>query len=216
MACLPDALKRHDFIKQSLMYDNLVIEEGAQMRDRNLHSDVASEERGRTLEVETRRHDRRPQPTPASVVKHAAFQKYSNMDQSMFARDHYVWARRTRSSTRKGARGPSWRICTIGDTKSWGIYPIARNALRERQRRILASVAIRRRAREESAPTPFFYQNIEEAEYVVSVYQYMRLCGYPAEKISILTTYNPDKSACSRCGESAMRESSVIRRPRRT
>lgn len=27
----------------------------------------------------------------------------------------------------------------------------------------------------------------------VALYQYMRLCGYPAEKISILTTYNGQK-----------------------
>lgn len=42
----------------------------------------------------------------------------------------------------------------------------------------------------ETTPTAFFYQNLGEAEYVVAVYQYMRLLGYPASKISILTTYN--------------------------
>ena len=31
------------------------------------------------------------------------------------------------------------------------------------------------------------------AEYVVSVYMYLRLLGYPANKISILTTYNGQK-----------------------
>lgn len=30
--------------------------------------------------------------------------------------------------------------------------------------------------------------------YVVSCYQYMRLVGYPAEKISIITTYNGQKA----------------------
>lgn len=33
-----------------------------------------------------------------------------------------------------------------------------------------------------------------EAEYIVSVYQYMRMLGYPADKISILTTYNGQKA----------------------
>lgn len=32
-----------------------------------------------------------------------------------------------------------------------------------------------------------------EAEYVVAVFMYMRMIGYPAEKISILTTYNGQK-----------------------
>lgn len=45
----------------------------------------------------------------------------------------------------------------------------------------------------ESEPNPFFYQNLGEAEYVVATFMYMRLLGYPAEKISILTTYNGQK-----------------------
>lgn len=47
--------------------------------------------------------------------------------------------------------------------------------------------------RGETAPSPWFYQNEGEAEYIVSVYMYMRLLGYPASKISILTTYNGQK-----------------------
>lgn len=45
----------------------------------------------------------------------------------------------------------------------------------------------------ESEPMPYYYQNLGEAEYVVSVYMFMRLLGYPANKISILTTYNGQK-----------------------
>ena len=37
-------------------------------------------------------------------------------------------------------------------------------------------------------------QNVAEAEYVVLAFQYMRLRGYPKEKISILTTYNGQKA----------------------
>ncbi len=33
-----------------------------------------------------------------------------------------------------------------------------------------------------------------EAEYVVATYMYMRFLGYPAEKITILTTYNGQKA----------------------
>uniref|UniRef100_A0A2N9H3N4 DNA2/NAM7 helicase-like C-terminal domain-containing protein n=1 Tax=Fagus sylvatica TaxID=28930 RepID=A0A2N9H3N4_FAGSY len=47
--------------------------------------------------------------------------------------------------------------------------------------------------RDESAPSPCFYQNEGEAEYVVSVYMYLHLLGYPANKISILTTYKGQK-----------------------
>lgn len=41
----------------------------------------------------------------------------------------------------------------------------------------------------EQEPTPHFIQNLGEAEYAVAMFQYMRLLGYPAEKITILTTY---------------------------
>ena len=57
----------------------------------------------------------------------------------------------------------------------------------------------------ESSPSPFFYQNLGEAEYIVALFQYMLLIGYPAQKISILTTYQGQKSLISdiinqRCG----------------
>lgn len=42
----------------------------------------------------------------------------------------------------------------------------------------------------ETSPMPYFYQNLGEAESVVALYMYMRLTGYPADRISILTTYN--------------------------
>jgi len=45
----------------------------------------------------------------------------------------------------------------------------------------------------ESEPQPFFYQNLAEAEYVVALYMFMRMIGYPGEKITILTTYNGQK-----------------------
>lgn len=41
----------------------------------------------------------------------------------------------------------------------------------------------------EREPTPHFIQNLGEAEYAVALYQYMRLLGYSASKITILATY---------------------------
>ena len=36
-------------------------------------------------------------------------------------------------------------------------------------------------------------QNLAEAEYAVALFMYMRLQGYPPDKIAILTTYNGQK-----------------------
>lgn len=41
----------------------------------------------------------------------------------------------------------------------------------------------------EREPMPHFIQNLGEAEYAVALYQYMRLLGYPAANISVLATY---------------------------
>ncbi|CAF5035385.1 unnamed protein product, partial [Rotaria sp. Silwood1] len=51
--------------------------------------------------------------------------------------------------------------------------------------------------------------NLAEAEYIVAVYMYMRLLGYPAQKISILTTYNGQKFLIrdvlnKRCGKNSL------------
>jgi intron-binding protein aquarius len=49
----------------------------------------------------------------------------------------------------------------------------------------------------ESTPTPYYYQNLGEAEFVVALFQYMVLIGYSPDKISIITTYNGQKELIS-------------------
>ena len=46
----------------------------------------------------------------------------------------------------------------------------------------------------ETEPSPHFVQNLGEAEYIVALYQYMRLLGYPASRITILTPYAGQKA----------------------
>ncbi|KAI9190209.1 hypothetical protein H9P43_001642 [Blastocladiella emersonii ATCC 22665] len=46
----------------------------------------------------------------------------------------------------------------------------------------------------EVQPVAHYYQNLGEAEFAVATYQYMRLVGYPAERIVILTTYNGQRA----------------------
>ena len=193
MTCTHAALKRHDFIKQSLMYDNLVIEEGAQILEIETFIPMLlqkNEDGHSRLKRVVMIGDHNQLPP---VVKHAAFQKYSNMDQSMFARFVRLGTPYTQLDAQGRARSElanlyNWRYEKLGDLPGTqtGAYSRANAGFSHP----LQFVDVRG---EESAPTPFFYQNIEEAEYVVSVYQYMRLCGYPAEKISILTTYNGQK-----------------------
>lgn len=65
----------------------------------------------------------------------------------------------------------------------------------------------------ESEPSPYFYQNLAEAEYIVATFMYMRLVGYPAEKISILTTYNGQKHLIRDVIENRCANNPMIGRP---
>lgn len=67
----------------------------------------------------------------------------------------------------------------------------------------------------ESTPTPHFYQNLGEAEYVVALYMYMRILGYPASRISILTTYNGQKRLIRDVVEARCASNRLFGRPHR-
>ena len=47
---------------------------------------------------------------------------------------------------------------------------------------------------QEYSPSPYFYQNLEEAEYAVSLYMYMIMKGVSPDKITIQSTYNGQKN----------------------
>ena len=52
-----------------------------------------------------------------------------------------------------------------------------------------------------------------EAEYVVAVFMYMRMIGYPADKITILTTYNGQKHLIRDVIQQRCAENRLIGRP---
>ncbi|CAI5484003.1 unnamed protein product [Closterium sp. Yama58-4] len=132
------------------------------------------------------------------VVKNMAFQKYSRMDQSLFTRFVRLGVPYIELNAQGRAR-PSiaqlynWRYRDLGDlpvVKTGEEYVRGNGGFAWEYQLVDVGDWM---GRGESEPNPWFYQNLGEAEYVVSVFQYMRLLGYPAEKISILTTYNGQK-----------------------
>ena len=159
------------------------------------------------------------------VVKHPAFQRYSNLDQSMFMRFvrlgvPFVQLDQQGRSRPEIAALYSWRYALKNDSSS-GLgnlqivqsggnteYSVANAGFAHTYQLIdvpgkwyrhlyeaplKLSFVLAFQGKGEFCPTPHFYQNLGEAEYVVAAFQYMRLLGYPAEKISILTTYNGQK-----------------------
>lgn len=133
------------------------------------------------------------------VVKNMAFQKFSHLDQSLFTRfirlgTPYVELNAQGRARPTLAKLYNWRYRALGDLPSVTTaepFRLANAGFRYEYQFIdvpdLNGVG-------ESEPTPYFYQNLAEAEYVANTYMFMRLMGYPASKISILTTYNGQKA----------------------
>ncbi|CAI5981702.1 unnamed protein product [Closterium sp. NIES-65] len=234
MTCTHAALKRRDFLNLGFHFDNLLMEESAQILEIETFipmllqrpdgpsctvagtgtgtaaasaagaaaaggSSGAGGGNGALSYSRLKRciligdHNQLP-----PVVKNMAFQKYSRMDQSLFTRFVRLGVPYIELNAQGRAR-PSiaqlynWRYRDLGDlpvVKTGEEYVRANGGFAWEYQLVDVGDWM---GRGESEPNPWFYQNLGEAEYVVSVFQYMRLLGYPAEKISILTTYNGQK-----------------------
>ena len=198
MTCTHAALKRKELAAMGFKYDNILMEEAAQILEIEtfipllLQNPVDNFNRLKRWIMIGDHHQLPP------VIKNMAFQKFSNMEQSLFTR----FVRLNIPTVDLDAQGrarPSisalynWRYKALGNLSH----------VLSRQEYLNANAGFSYDYQMinvddfngvgESQPSPFFYQNLAEAEFVVATYMYMRLIGYPAEKISILTTYNGQK-----------------------
>eukprot|EP00434_Breviolum_minutum_P014329 symbB.v1.2.012636.t1/scaffold853.1/size308060/16 len=199
MTCTHAALTRSTLVNLAFKYDNLLMEESAQILEvetfipmllQNAENGVSRLKRVMLIGD----HHQLP-----PVVKNRAFQKYGHLDQSLYAR--FVRLKTpTVDLNLQGRARPS-----IAELYSWRYRDLGNlpNVLTdERYRYANAGLTYPYQfvnvedfeGRGESQPTPYFYQNLGEAEYCVALFMYMRLMGIPAEKISILSTYNGQKA----------------------
>ncbi|KAL1559561.1 RNA helicase aquarius [Salvia divinorum] len=198
MTCTHAALKRKDFLNLGFKYDNLLMEESAQILEIETFIPMLlqrQEDGYARLKRCILIGDHHQLPP---VVKNMAFQKYSHMDQSLFTRFvrlgiPYIELNAQGRARPSLARLYNWRYKDLGDLPYVRENHIFRRANAGFSFDYQLVDVPDYHGRGESAPSPWFYQNEGEAEYVVSVYIYMRLLGYPANKISILTTYNGQK-----------------------
>uniref|UniRef100_A0A2P2K8F3 Intron-binding protein aquarius n=1 Tax=Rhizophora mucronata TaxID=61149 RepID=A0A2P2K8F3_RHIMU len=198
MTCTHAALKRKDFLQLGFKYDNLLMEESAQILEIETFIPMLlqrQEDGYARLKRCILIGDHHQLPP---VVKNMAFQKYSHMDQSLFTRFvrlgiPYIELNAQGRARPSIAKLYNWRYRDLGDlpyVKEGAIFHRA-NAGFSYEYQLVDVPDYHGRG--ETAPSPWFYQNEGEAEYIVSAYIYMRLLGYPASKISILTTYNGQK-----------------------
>ena len=128
------------------------------------------------------------------IIQNLALRQHANLEQSLFARFVRLGVP-TVSLDQQGRARPSiaqlysWRYKNLGDLpllETQLEYSTANAGFRHEFQFINVDDF---KGAGEHSPQPYFYQNLGEAEYAVAIYQYMRLLGYPREKITVLTTY---------------------------
>lgn len=132
------------------------------------------------------------------VVKNASFQIYSKLDQSLFARFVRLGVPAVQLDQQGRARSSMadlyrWRYDFLGDLPQVATSAAFRLAVPGFAYPYQFIDVGELNGVGESSPSPYYIQNLAEAEYVVATFMYMRLCGIPSSKISIITTYNGQK-----------------------
>ena len=191
MTCTHAAIKRQEFLDLKFTFDNILMEESAQVLD--VESILPL-----TMQLDTSRlkrvvligdHNQLP-----PVVTNPLLKNHCRFEQSLFARLIRLNAPHIELSAQGRARAGiaalySWRYKQLDNLPrtSRGAYALANPGFAYDYQFVDVPDF---GGRGESQPQPHFYQNLGEAEYIVLVYQYMRLLGYDAARISVLTTYN--------------------------
>lgn len=195
MTCTHAGLRRKELVEMNFQYDNILMEETAQILEieTTIPLLLQNPEHGvnrlkRWIMIGD--HNQLP-----PIIQNSAFQKFSNMEQSLFARFVRLGVPNVELDAQGRAR-PSlcdlyrWRYKNLSDLSivTNGIEYKTANAGFAYDYQLINVDDYEGQG--ETTPRPYFYQNRGEAEFLVQIYKYMRMVGYPNEKITILTTYN--------------------------
>lgn len=185
------AMRRQEIANLGFHYDNVVMEEAAQITE--IESFVP-------LALQNLKNDQLKRVVlcgdhyqNSPIIQNLAFRQYAHFDQSLFLRLVRLGVPII-SLDKQGRARPSiaelfrWRYNQLGDLPSVesDAFKTANAGFKFDYQFINVPDY---QGTGEREPSPHFIQNLGEAEYAVGLYQYMRLLGYPASKITILATY---------------------------
>lgn len=208
------AMRRREIASLGFHYDNVIMEEAAQ---------ITEIENFIPLALQNPKNGEMPlqrvvlcgdhyQNSP--VIQNLAFRQYANLEQSLFSRLVRLGVP-TINLDQQGRARPSiaklysWRYKNLGNLPLVSALPEFRMANAGFKYDYQFIQVPDYKGKGESEPTPHFIQNLGEAEYAVAIFQYMRLLGYPASKISILATYAGQRALIKdvlnhRCAKNAL------------
>ncbi|KAL3124777.1 hypothetical protein niasHT_001614 [Heterodera trifolii] len=195
MTCTHAALRRRELVDLGFRYDNILMEEAAQILEVETFIPLLLQDpqdgRSRLKRwVMIGDHHQLP-----PVVQNVAYQKFANMEQSLFARLIRLGVPSVQLDAQGRARAElaslyNWNYKNLGNLP---------HVLEQREFQCANPGFLHNfqfidvpdfNGVGESTPSAYFYQNLGEAEFAVALFIYMRILGYPAHKISIITTYN--------------------------
>lgn len=188
------AIRRGEIAQLGFHYDNVVMEEAAQITEIENFIPFAMQKPkdGKTDLKRVVLCGDHLQNSP--IIQNLAFRDFANLEQSLFSRLIRLGVP-TITLDQQGRARPSiaqlykWRYPQLGNLPHVEAADefLAANAGFKYDYQFINVGDYKGKG--EMVPVPHFVQNLGEAEYAVAIFQYMRLLGYPASKISMLTTY---------------------------
>ncbi|OJJ95874.1 hypothetical protein ASPACDRAFT_47224 [Aspergillus aculeatus ATCC 16872] len=188
------AMRRQEIADLGFHYDNVIMEEAAQITEIECFIPTALQNM-KNGELPLKRVvlcGDHLQNSP--IIQNMAFRQYAHFEQSLFLRLVRLGVP-VITLDQQGRSRPSiaelfqWRYKQLGNLPTVETVEEYKRANAGFQFDYQFINVPDYQGNGEREPTPHFIQNLGEAEYAVAIYQYMRLLGYPASKISILATY---------------------------
>lgn len=193
------AMRREEIANLGFHYDNVIMEEAAQITEIESFIPLALQN-AKNGELPLQRVvlcGDHLQNSP--IVQNLAFRQYANFEQSLFLRLVRLGVPTINLDQQGRSRASiaelfKWRYKDLGNLPVIETNPEFKHANAGFQFDYQFINVPDYHGVGEREPSPHFIQNLGEAEYAVAIYQYMRLLGYEASKISILTTYAGQKA----------------------
>lgn len=193
MTSTHSAIRRHEISSLSFSYDTIILEESAQITEIETFIPLSLQPHPQTLKRIILLGDHHQN---APILQNLPLKQFANLDQSLFHRlirlkvPHITLDAQGRARPEIAAlyafRYP--RLSNIPTAPAFAAPP---NAGFKHTFQFINVPDYKGAG--ESRPATNSVQNLGEAEYAVALYMYMRLLGYPREKITILAAYAGQK-----------------------